>query len=248
MRRVAGIAVSLLLLAGGPLVLPASATPATAAATAVREVRVIGHSVKGRPIRAWRLGEPSSRIKVVFLATMHGDEAGPSRILMNLRDGAPIKGADIWIVPYLNRDGMARHARTNAHLVDLNRNYPVDWVHRSGAYSSGPRPASEPETVALMRFLNRVKPSYVVSMHQPLDGVDTSYRKGQRLAMRLATNLELPRKVFNCNSGCHGTMTQWYNARHRGIALTIEYGARMTTRQLTRTGPEGLLRSVFARR
>lgn len=247
MRRISGILVSLLVLLGGTLVLPGPTATAATAPT-VHEVRVIGHTVKGRPIRAWRLGDPTSKVKVVFLATMHGDEAGPGKILLNLRDGAPIRGADIWVIPYLNRDGMARHARTNAHKVDLNRNYPVSWVRRTGHYNSGSRPASEPETVALMRFLNRVKPAYVVSMHQPLNGVDTSYQKGQPLAKRLATYLELPRKVFNCNSGCHGTMTQWYNARHRGVALTLEYGSRLSTRQITRTGPNGLLRAVFARR
>src|SRR5690242_10750261 len=88
----------LLLTAAAPVVSEAAST----AQPAVVEVRTIGRSVQGRAITAWRLGEPSSSRKVVVLAAMHGDEPGPSRILANLRDGRPIRGADIWVVPTYN--------------------------------------------------------------------------------------------------------------------------------------------------
>src|SRR4051794_11182136 len=90
---------------------PVSAEPpgARVATRAVHQVVIFGHSVKGRALRAYRVGDPASPNKVVVLATMHGDETGPARVLMNLINGAPVTGADIWLVPYLNRDGMARH-------------------------------------------------------------------------------------------------------------------------------------------
>jgi protein MpaA len=99
-----------------------------------------------------------------------------------------------------------------------------------------------------MRFLNAVKPDFVISMHQPLDGVDTSYAKTRELAQRLVTALELPAKTFSCGTGCHGTMTQWFNVKWPGAALTVEYGSPMTDRQVYLTGPRGLLSSVFASR
>ncbi len=215
---------------------------------AVVESRVIGRTVKHRPIRAWRLGDPASPRKVVLLSTMHGNERGTARILLNLRDGAPIAGADIWVIPYLNRDGYARHSRRNARGVDLNRNFPVNWRRQGGSYYSGKRPRSEPETRALMRFLKRVRPDFVVSLHQPLNGVDTSYRRGRKFALRLADGLGLPRRVFNCNSGCHGTMTQWFNKRLPGIALTVEYGHSVSRHQARVSGPTGLLSAVGAHR
>jgi predicted deacylase len=204
--------------------------------------------VKGRALRAYRIGDPASVRKVVIIATMHGNEAGPSRILQNLINGAPVSGADIWLVPYLNRDGLARHTRANARGVDLNRNWPVHWKRRGGHYNSGKRPASEPETRALMRFLTNVRPTWVISLHQPLHGVDTSYGKARNLARRLVTGLQLPAKVFRCNSGCHGTMTQWFNKRLPGAALTVEYGGSMSRRQVNVTGPNGLLAAVYASR
>ena len=253
MKRFSGAALCVVLaaLVLGLLTTPVRAEPRTSEQPTVKtvsEIRIFGRSVKGRALRAYRVGDPTSMTKVVMIAGMHGNEPGPGRILERLMRGGPIAGADIWLVPYLNRDGLVRHTRKNARGVDLNRNFPVSWVRRGGHYNSGRRPASEPETRALIRFLGNVRPTYVISMHQPLRGVDTSYGKARPLALRLVKGLRLPAKVFNCNSGCHGTMTQWFNRKFPGAALTVEYGAKMTTEQVYRTGPTGLLSSVFATR
>ena len=254
MRRLSGVLLLMGLLVT-VLVVPAPAqaassgtTPGSRAANAVVEMRVIGHSVKGRPIRAWRLGDPASPVKAVFVATMHGSEFQPARILQHLRDHRRIRGADIWVVPFMNPDGYHRDTRRNAHGVDLNRNFPVDWIRQYGAYDSGPAPASEPETQAMMAFLEEIRPAYVVSFHQPLHGVDNSYRRTRLLAGRLSRTLDLPRKRFTCNHGCHGTMTQWFNATQPGAAITVEYGAHLSWRQKHVTGPRGLLRTIRATR
>jgi protein MpaA len=252
MRRLSGPLLLLTLLATvllppGPASSDAGRHAGTVA-TAAFESTVIGRTVKGRPIRAWHLGDPASPVKAVFIGTIHGDEAGPARILEDLRDGAPVTGADVWVVPFLNRDGYARHTRKNARGVDLNRNFPVHWIRQHGAYDSGRRPASEPETRAIMRFLRALSPSYVVGFHQPLHGVDDSYAKARPFAELLSANLGLPLKVFHCDHRCHGTMTQWFNKRLPGVALTVEYGARMTWAQKHVTGPAGLLASIGATR
>lgn len=140
-----------------------------------------------RPLLAWRLGDPSSRRRVVVLAAMHGDEAGPSRILTDLRDGRRIRGVDLWVVPQYNPDGVVRRTRQNAHRVDLNRNFPDHWRRLGGSYYSGPRV-------------------------------------------------------------CHGTLTEWFNTSFPGVAVTVEYGRRLSTYQATRSGPAGLLSAVGARR
>jgi predicted deacylase len=191
---------------------------------------VIGHSAQGRPIRAWHLGTPGAP-KVVLVSTMHGDEAPVSDILSSLRDGRPVSGIDLWVVPVYNPDGRAHHRRQNGHGVDLNRNYPTSWRRVTGRYDSGRRPASEPETRAMMRFLTDVRPAYVVSFHQPLDGVDT-LTKHPAFSRRLAHALRLPQKRFSCNGGCHGTMTMWFNQHFRGQAVTVEFGAHPSRREL----------------
>lgn len=211
-------------------------------------VRVIGHSVNGRPIRATRIGDPDARRTVVAMAAMHGDELAARRILGTLRERDRIRGVNLWIVPTVNPDGARRHHRKNARGVDLNRNYPVRWKRLHGAYDSGPRPRSEPETRTMMRFLRRVDPRYVVSFHQPLYGVDTSNPKAPGLARRLARNLRLPSKTFTCGGRCHGTMTQWFNRRRPGAAITVELGPSPSRRYLSTVAPRGLLRAVRPRR
>ncbi|UDY22835.1 M14 family zinc carboxypeptidase [Nocardioides sp. Kera G14] len=238
--RSLGIALLLLGLLVVPGVAPAQATTA--------QVEVIGHSVEGRPLRAIHLGgSPGSGPTVVLVAAMHGDETAPTRILASLRRGGAITGADVWIVPTLNPDGRARHRRWNAHGVDLNRNYPASWRRMTGRYNSGSRAGSEPETQAMMAFLRRVRPDAVVSFHQPLDGVDR-LTKSQALAKRLARALGLKRKTFSCHGGCHGNLTQWFNASFPGTAVTVELGAHPTTRYLTKVAPRALLGVFGARR
>jgi protein MpaA len=233
------------------LLLTAAAPVASEAATrqsAVVEVRTIGTTVQGRNIVAWRLGDPNSKRKVVVFAAMHGDEPGPARLLYNLRDGRPIHGADLWVVPTYNRDGVVHHRRQNAHGVDLNRNYPKNWKRQTGSYDSGPGPASEPETRAVMAFLKAVRPAYVISFHQPLKGVGRAGAKGAALVKRLHRGLHLPVKSFNCDGVCHGTMTEWFNSAFPGVAVTVEYGRGVSRKQSARTGPSGILAAVGATR
>lgn len=240
-----GVAAVLLCAALTPV--PAGAREAAAEMRpAVVEKRVIGESVQGRPIVAWHLGQPGRQVVVMF-ARMHGNEAAPGRILAALRDGAAIRGVDLWVVPTYNPDGVARHSRKNAHGVDLNRNFPYQWVDLDGSYESGSEPASEPETQAVMAFLREVRPLRVLGFHQPLNGVDTD-TKQKLFARRLARGLRLPAKRFDCGGVCHGTMTGWYNHNFPGGALTVEYGAHPGGKRLTTQAPRQLLRVLGARR
>ena len=145
---------------------------------------------------------------------MHGNEQATRQILTALRDGRTIHGIDLWVVPTYNPDGIARHTRKNAHGVDLNRNYPYRWADLDGNYESGPRPGSEPETRAMMRFLREIKPTWIVSFHQPLNGVDTD-TKDRRFARKVARKLDLPAKRLDCGGVCHGTMTDVVQPRSR---------------------------------
>jgi protein MpaA len=242
------------LLAGVPLgvvtlpqALPAaSAAPAPAAERTnhVLEQRVLGRSVRGRELRAWHLDNTRAGRHpgptVVLIATMHGNEGAPRQILRSLRSGAAVHGADLWLVPVYNPDGLAAHGRRNAHGVDLNRNYPYHWADLDGSYESGPRPGSEPETRAMMRFLTDIDPDYVLSFHQPLHGVDTD-TKSPKFSRKVARHLDLPRKSFTCGGVCHGTMTGWFNSRFKGSAVTVEYGAHPGHRRLARVAPRQLL-------
>ncbi|MCM0620551.1 M14 family zinc carboxypeptidase [Nocardioides bruguierae] len=245
-----------LLLTATLLALPAPATADTTrtgqvlAAALAREDqpavvarRKLGESVEGRPIMAYRLGEPARRgvPSVVLIATMHGDERRTRWLLQTLRDGDPVVGIDLWVVPTFNPDGLAADTRANANGVDLNRNWPYRWRDLDGRYESGSGPASEPETQAVMAFLKKVQPQRILSFHQPLKGVDTD-TKDRAFARRVAKKLHLPEKTFDCGGTCYGTMTSWYNHHFDGSALTVEYGRTPTRKRLVKRAPRQVLR------
>ncbi len=214
---------------------------------AVLEARIIGRSVHDRPIYAFHLGDPDARKTVVFIGAMHGDERQSDDPLKHLRDHQPIRGVDLWVIPVMNPDGYARGARKNGHGVDLNRNFPVHWRDLDGVYESGPHPASEPETKAVMAFLRRIDPDHMVSLHQPLRGIDPR-TKNPAFARRLARNIYLPLHRIDCGGVCHGTMTQWFNKRRAGDSITAELAAHPQRRYLNKVCPNGMLRTVYARR
>ena len=226
--------------AAGLLLGPPAEASESRAVKAAYASTVIGHSVDGRPIVAWHLGE-TRKPKVLLIAGMHGNEPAPAAILRTLRDGKSVHGIDLWVVPAYNPDGLARGTRRNARGVDLNRNYPYHWAPLGGSYYSGPKPASEPETRAMMRFLGRIRPQYVLSFHQPLHGVDVAVAR-PAFARRVARILDLPTTTLDCGGVCHGTMTGWYNARSPAFALTVEYGAHPGSYLMTRTAPGQVLR------
>ncbi|MBA2716651.1 MAG: DUF2817 domain-containing protein [Propionibacteriales bacterium] len=236
---------------------PETAAPAAhAAAAAVRtatiapgrpavvSTRIIGHSVKGRPLRAYELGNPNAAVTVVALGAMHGTETGGQVVLGDLRDGAPVKGVHLWVIPRDNPDGVLSNQRQNANGVDLNRNFPTKWKPLTGYYYAGPEPSSEPETRALKRFLNEVDPDYVVTSHSPLYGVDVYGAKDRPFARKLANKLALPIKEFDCAGVCHGTLTQWFNANHAGACVTVEFSDSPTRRYLHVRAPRGLLEAI----
>ena len=95
---------------------------------------MVGQSVGGRPLLAWRLGNADSVDHVVLIGRQHPPEVTGSLALMAFIDrlAADDHLADrfrqrfqITVVPLMNPDGVELgHWRCNLNLVDLNR----DWM------------------------------------------------------------------------------------------------------------------------
>jgi protein MpaA len=208
----------------------------------------IGTSVQGRGIFAHRMGNDEASIKAVVIGNMHGDEPAGVQVARSIIARGTVRHIDLWVVPTMNPDGLAAHTRQNAHGVDLNRNWRHLWVRQTGRYDSGPYPFSEPESRAMRAFLLRVDPDFVVSLHQPLHGVDSDHPKNPRLMNRLAANLGLAKKPFTCGTGvCHGTMTGWFNAQRPGACITVEFGPSPRQRYLSGRAAHGVVQAVLGR-
>ena len=171
---------------------------------------VVGRSVQGRLIVATRYGDATSDRIVLVVGVIHGDERAGLRIVRALRRRAPtLEGAQLWVIPTVNPDGLRAHTRKNAHGVDLNRNYPYRWrddVPHSNGYYPGPRPASEPETRALMAFAQKIRPDLSIWYHQPWGAV-LACRGRPPIAAEYAN---LAGMTTSCRGkGLHGTAITW---------------------------------------
>jgi protein MpaA len=136
---------------------------------------MVGHSVGGKPIVATRYGDATSNRVGLVVGVIHGDEPAGVRVVRSLRRIAPaVEGAQLWVIRTVNPDGLRAHTRKNANGVDLNRNFPYRWqggVPPSSGYYPGPGPVSEPETRAVMNFVQQIKPALSIWYHQPWGAV-----------------------------------------------------------------------------
>jgi protein MpaA len=220
---------ALLAVSLAPLAAAGSASAAEVGRSSVVTTKeVVGTSVEGRPIRAIHRSREGATRTLLVIGNMHGDERAGIRVVRRLRDRPHLPAdLDLWLVPTINPDGTAADRRTNAHGVDLNRNFPHRWRRSArGATWSGPERLSEPESVALRRLVMRVQPRLTVIFHQPLFGVGAN-DKGMPTVRALARGMRLPVAELHCGSVCYGTFSSWLNHRLPGLAVTVEFGHRV---------------------
>jgi protein MpaA len=193
---------------------------ALASSDPTRSAEVVGHSVQGRPIRAYRLGDERSPHTVLVVGCIHGNEcAGTAVTRKLLRRPAPV-GFDLWIVPNVNPEGRRLGVRQNGRGVDLNRNFRSEWIpigERWDPEYSGPYPWSEPETRTVRRLVRRVRPQITIWFHQPQTLVRAwgqSVRAGRAYA-RFAG------MAFRRIRWPHGTAPNWQNHRFPGTSSFV---------------------------
>ena len=190
-------------------------TPAAAA-----QRIVLGRSVEHRPIIAYRVGDPNGH-PVLIVGCVHGNERAGISVVRLLRRLPVPAHVDLWLVPVANPDGAAHDQRTNAHGVDLNRQFPDGWTRILAGTPSGPRPLSEPESRVIKRLLVRLRPEISIWYHQHLALVDES--GGSRpVELRYARLVGLPLHRLR---RLPGSITSWTNRHLGGSAFVVELPA-----------------------
>jgi hypothetical protein len=145
-------------------------------------------SVLGQPLWQRDVISPDPKWRVLVIGGIHGDELSSTSLVFHWMQHAVLTPSDIhWrFVPLVNPDGVLRNrpSRTNAHGVDLNRNFPTArWTTEAPEYwrkrtkgdprrYPGPSPLSEPETKWLHDEMERWQPNLVVSVHAPYGVLD----------------------------------------------------------------------------
>ncbi len=187
---------------------------------------VIGRSARGLPIVATRLGDPDAQRVALVVGVIHGDERAGLGVTRLLRRRGPVEGLGLWVIDNLNPDGSRRRSRRNARGVDLNRNFPHRWRGRvppSSGYYPGRSPASEPETRAAIKLIERIEPDLSIWYHQPWGAV-LACRGRPAAAARYA---RLAGTGTSCRGrGLPGTAINWERATIPGAtAFVVELAA-----------------------
>ena len=186
----------------------------------VHRAVALGHSVQGRRIWAFEVGDPTSPRRILVVGCIHGNEPAGISIAQALARGRAARGTDLWIVPDLNPDGVAADTRQNADRVDLNRNFPWQWrpLGPPGTtFYSGPHPLSEPESRIAARLVLRLRPQISIWFHQHLDAVDES-GGDVRIERRFASLVRLPLRRL---TRYPGSATGWENHKLPGTTSFV---------------------------
>ncbi len=145
-------------------------------------ISLIGYSVSGRPLEVYTFGN-GEKEKMIVAGINGGYESNTivlaDELIQYIFDNPQIIPSDVtlYILRNMNPDGDARSkgidGRVNDRGVDLNRNFPANWAktwEREKCWNLAPTTGgttagSEPETQAVMYFLQSRKIQALISYH-----------------------------------------------------------------------------------
>jgi murein peptide amidase A len=169
-----------------------------------------GKTALGMAIPAFKFGKEGPEI--LILGGVHGNEIEGTTAAFGLLDRFSFKydyKLKLTLVPAFNLDGVIKQSRVNGNGVDLNRNLPTnDWNPKAFdvKYPPGPSPCSESENKALVLFLDKVQPRFIISLHSwhPLLNVNGDcVREAESISK--ATGYEIKEEIGYPTPGCLGT-------------------------------------------
>ena len=212
----------------------ASAGNAQAATPQINfEMRIIGKSVEGRDIEAYRRGTKGGTV-VLVIGVIHGDEDAGLGIVDLLRSAEIPSGIDLWLVPSMNPDGVADNTRKNANGVDLNRNFPFRWgkIGNPNYWQyAGTSKASEPETKAMVKFIREIKPDLGIWYHQDLNIISPGTGIDGKLRARYSQLSGIPLKRITGGTYTGVAATWQRSTIANAHAFVVELGPTLSPTQ-----------------
>jgi predicted deacylase len=151
----------------------------------------IGRSVEDRPLPVRMFGTGSR--PVLLVGGLHTGREDNTRVLaeqmaryFEAHPEVVPTSIRLFILTSANPDGSAHNLHTNVHGVDLNRNWPADnWVADAcHPYTGckrglgGAAPLSEPETAALYRLIETIRPEVTLVWHAHASIVEANEAAG----------------------------------------------------------------------
>lgn len=176
-------------------------------------------------------------------------KGGQRGVLRNADCANILAHASYVIVPIVNPDGYERRKRRNANGVDLNRNFPTkNWTlgdPRSRMFG-GRRSASEPETRAVIRAVERFSPRCIITIHSiDRNRFCNNYDgPGQRIAeaMHRINHYPVTASIGYPTPGSFGT----YAGAERGIpTITLELPSHHSPKRCWQDNRAALLHAAY---
>lgn len=167
-----------------------------------RSTQVLGRSLEGRPIRAWRIGNARGKQRVLVVGCIHGNECAGVAVTQRLVNLVRPIATDLWAIQYLNPDGYARRSRFNARGVDLNRDFLA---------------ATQRETRIARKLILRLRPDVTIWFHQP-QWVVRAWGRSGGMARRYARLAGVP---YRAMAWPRGSASRWQNGLGQ-ISFVVE--------------------------
>jgi protein MpaA len=218
-----------------------------------RTVVRLGESVNGTAIemRVFNSGAPGAT-PVLILGGIHGDERASVDVaskLIALLEKQPelARGRKVAIIRVANPDGYARNTRTNARGVDLNRNFSASNFRPSRR--NGTAAASEPETRALVKALEDVKPRLLISIHSITRGRECNNYDGPaaEIASAMSRRNGYP-SAATIGYATPGSLGSYAGIDRKIPMITLELPRDATGEQAWQQNREALLAAIVAAR
>jgi len=220
------------------------------------DTETAGQTCYGTDLLGLRTGNRDRSIGVI--GAIHAGESGPELLVPAIErlleeDPELLDQVGMAVLPVVNADyrkrqveGCPWYLRTNPHGVDLNRNFDADWSTSALGYGQdstdeesntyrGAAPHSEPETKAVVNFLESVDPLAVFSYHwmasltggrclAPGDVSDDEFEaRCRELVAEFTSGLydstESPRIAF---SSSPGSLRRWVHQRFDVPGFDVE--------------------------
>jgi protein MpaA len=207
-----------------PTLIPASSTPD------IPQPIIIGFSVAGNPLEVYQFGDGPIEKMIIF--GIHGGYewntvALADKMIIYLQSHPEIIPEDhtLYYLRVLNPDGLARSrgfgGRANENNVDLNRNFPSNWQAewpRPGCWdyipiTGGSGPGSEPETRALIEFVESHDLQAFISYHSAALGIFPGGQPPDPTSLALAEALagvsDYPYPPIDAGCAFTGQLVDW---------------------------------------
>jgi hypothetical protein len=187
---------------------------------------VIGRSVQGRALRLRRLG--TGPRKVLWIGGIHGNEpegvVATAALPQVFEASGLTKAVTLLVLEDANPDGRAARTRTNAHGVDLNRNFPAPNFDSLNPEYGG-SPLSQPEAKAVYDLIVAEHPVLVIACHSWLGASFVNYDgPAHDLAQQFSRLSGMALRPSNTlGEATPGSLGSWLS-QNLGIAvLTLEW-------------------------